>query len=55
MWPPNSTYGAFGDGSMPAATRATKDAGIRWEGQIFAVEGNPAVIQGAEDDSDAEA
>lgn len=38
-----------------AVTRATKDAGIRWEGQVFAVEGNPAVIQGAEDDSDAEA
>ncbi len=30
-----------------AIDRASSDAGIRWEGQVFAVQGNPAVVAGA--------
>lgn len=32
-----------------AADRAVEAAGIRWEGQVFAVTGNPAVVAGAMD------
>ncbi len=32
-----------------AADRAVREAAVRWEGQVFAVQGNPAVVAGALD------